>query len=832
MLKKLSLVTVVLLMLSFVVVNNFRELVIEKLGQYTLNYPEKVYVATDKPYYTLGEDIWLSAYLVNGASHKPSKISNVIYVELINPEDSIVGKRQLLIEDVSAAGDFKLKKNWKPGKYHIRAYSNYMRNQDQDYFFQAELPVWDVSTQDNINTNTVFQLDSVANSQLTPAKKPEIGFYPEGGYLITNIASKIAIKVKDAAYANQQLKGNIVDQNGNIIMPFQTYKFGLGVVKFTPEPNTSYHAILTTTHGKELKYNLPKALPEGYTLEISNIGKQIRVTLNSNTALGLKNTFLVAHQRGNLIYEKLQNEDLNSYDIKLDTKFLRNGITNFTLFNSSGKPVCERLVYVDNPNNNVNVNIALDNPTPTTDTDLNLELDLTDNAGTPLYGNLTVGITDIDVVTHDTKNETIKTYLLLNSDLKGTIEDPGYFFQKENDFRRRFLLDLLMLTHGWSRFTWQNILYENTYKNNTFEAEKGIYISGRTTALNGARQQISAPTRLTILGNKLYQENKTSNSKGFFRYGPYIFKDTLNVLLEARKNSFSKKDEGIKTNRDVAITLDNLLGESPEIDTKNNINTVKTIITDTSRVVNYLRKAKKSYAFNKAFLESQIQLEEVIINAEKQTQEEERNRELDKKTLYSTPNQRLDLSSREEDRLDNILDLINQIPSVQANQQRISIRNQGPPTLLLDGFNVEFDDIALLTGEDVEFIDVLIGPQASLFSNSNNGIIAIYSREVNISSNSNVKQKPGITDFTASGFYSAREFYTEDDLDINAFTAAPSALKSTLHWAPKIVLNASNSGKATTRFKTSDVESNYAIKIEGITTEGIPFFHLSTLEVK
>jgi hypothetical protein len=340
-------------------------------------------------------------------------------------------------------------------------------------------------------------------------------------------------------------------------------------------------------------------------------------------------------------------------------------------------------------------------------------LDLTDDAGTPLYGNLTIGITDIDAVAHDTKNETIKTYLLLNSDLKGTIEDPGYFFQKENDFRRRFLLDLLMLTHGWSRFTWQNILYKNSYNNNTFEAEKGIYISGRTTALNGARQQISAPTRLTILGSTLHQENKISNSKGLFKYGPYVFKDTLNILLEARKKSFSKKDEALKTNRDVAIILDNLLGKSPEIDIKNNANTLNTIISDTSRIVNYLKKAKKNYTFNEAFLKSQVQLEEVVINARKKTQEQERNKELNEKTLYGSPSQRLDLSTREQDRIFNILDLINQIPSVQANRERITIRNQGPPTLLLDGFNVEFDDIAFLTGEEVEFIDVLIGPQAA-----------------------------------------------------------------------------------------------------------------------
>jgi hypothetical protein len=51
--------------------NYFTELVKEKVNRHALiNYPEKIYVHTDKPYYSVGDDIWFSVYLINGVTYK------------------------------------------------------------------------------------------------------------------------------------------------------------------------------------------------------------------------------------------------------------------------------------------------------------------------------------------------------------------------------------------------------------------------------------------------------------------------------------------------------------------------------------------------------------------------------------------------------------------------------------------------------------------------------------------------------------------------------------------------------------------------------------------
>lgn len=825
MIKKITLALTVCFLLSFTLTNNFRDLVIEKLSNYTTNYPEKIYVHTDKPYYTLGEDLWFSTYLVNGITHKESWQSNVVYVELIDANDSLVDTRQLLVKDLSAAGDFKLDKKWKPGTYTLRAYSNYMRNHGTDYFFQTEIPIWDVS-------NSTADAATIMNQALTDKttssnKKPEIGFYPEGGYLVNNIPCKVAIKVKDKTLKKLKIKGAIYNNNDEVIASFETYKFGLAVVKFTPEANTSYHAKLDI-RGKQYRYDISKALPQGHHLEISNIGKQLRIKADANTPLGLKNTFLVAHQRGKMVFEKWFTEDVTSNTVTVDTKFLQDGVTVFTLFDNSGNPVCERLAYVDNPDNSISVNLTT-NRSEKNSEHLNLQFSLNDAVGTTEYGNLSVAITSNDAVDVDEKLENIKTYLLLNSDLRGHIEQPGYFFQKENDFRRRFLLDLLMLTHGWRRFSWQNILYKNSNKQK-FEAEKGIYISGHTTALKGNKQQIPTSTRLTIMGKTPHQESQTTDKRGRFKYGPYVFNDTLSILLEARRTNFSQKDDKSSTNKDVAIHLENTFTKvTKQEGASKNFNSLSFSISDTSKVRNFLKQAKQNYVFNEAFLKSQILLDEVVINAQKKSEAEAREKALNEKTFYGSPSHRLDLSTREDQRPYNIINLINQIPSVQANIQGITIRNQGPPIILLDGFQVQFDDISFLTGEDVDYIDVLIGPKAAFYSRSSNGVLAIYLRN-GVSSNINVKRKPGIVDFTAKGFYSARDFYSESTPE-DDFTNKSKAENSTIYWAPKIMLTPNNSGNALTTLKTDGRKGNFSVKIEGITQEGIPFFHLSSLKL-
>jgi uncharacterized protein YfaS (alpha-2-macroglobulin family) len=115
---------------------------LKKLDDYTSKYPqEKVYLQLDKPHYTAGDRIWFKAYLVNTKTKIPSKLSKILYVELIDEKDSL--KRQLKLPLVSGLSwsDIKLPDTLQEGNYRIRAYTSYMRNYGTDFFFDKTIKV-------------------------------------------------------------------------------------------------------------------------------------------------------------------------------------------------------------------------------------------------------------------------------------------------------------------------------------------------------------------------------------------------------------------------------------------------------------------------------------------------------------------------------------------------------------------------------------------------------------------------------------------------------------------------------------------------------------------
>ena len=65
----------------------------------------------------------------------------------------------------------------------------------------------------------------------------------------------------------------------------------------------------------------------------------------------------------------------------------------------------------------------------------------------------------------------ISSWFLLESDVRGLVEEPSYYFDSSNPNRLKDL-DLLLLTQGWRDFTWK-------YKTMAYPSENGFTISGR-----------------------------------------------------------------------------------------------------------------------------------------------------------------------------------------------------------------------------------------------------------------------------------------------------------------------------------------------------------------
>lgn len=111
------------------------------LDQYNKNFPtEKLYLSFDKPYYNVGDTLWLKSFLLAGNLTK-STISDKIYVELYNDSSKYVETKVIALNNGLGYGEFVLNNTLKEGTYTIRAYTNWQQNFNSSYFFQKSFYV-------------------------------------------------------------------------------------------------------------------------------------------------------------------------------------------------------------------------------------------------------------------------------------------------------------------------------------------------------------------------------------------------------------------------------------------------------------------------------------------------------------------------------------------------------------------------------------------------------------------------------------------------------------------------------------------------------------------
>lgn len=114
---------------------------------------EKLYLQTDRTLYSNQSTIWFSIVLTD-ASNRLSTISRDVYVELISPKGAVIQTQTLENLTGKVHGDFFLDKGCSGGIYKIRAYSYWMRNFPEEYYFEKEVQVQKV-----LLPNVLMKLD-------------------------------------------------------------------------------------------------------------------------------------------------------------------------------------------------------------------------------------------------------------------------------------------------------------------------------------------------------------------------------------------------------------------------------------------------------------------------------------------------------------------------------------------------------------------------------------------------------------------------------------------------------------------------------------------------
>lgn len=834
-----SIIAVVSLAFSSIVLNEPLTEFKTKLSNYVrYTAPEKTYMQTDKPYYTTGDTIWFQTYLVDGIFHLPSNKSKSIYVELISPTDTTIATRTLFPMNGGVGGDIAIPEDAEQGVYLIRAYTNYMRNQASSYFFQKELPIWKQTISDN-ESEAIVDLMNSSEMSASNLSRPLVNFYPEGGDLVAGINSVVGVKATTKSGAPLTLEGTIVDEAGNYMMSFKTYDMGIGTFSFKPAYGKTYTAIVDI-NGVEQTYTLPPAIQSGYTLSLRNLGNKVSIRARTNIAQGLEGAFIIGHLRGAAFFETIHESNENELATVFSTETLEDGVATFTLFTKSGEPVCERLVFIDNPNNDLTVSVTTDQEDYGTRKPVNVSIGLEDEGMDSIFAQVSISITDQVSVKESPYAENIKSWLLLNSDLRGEIDNPSYYFEKPGDRRRQFLLDALMLTQGWRRFVWED-LPSDSLTNFKYPIEKGITITGKTTKLENKNKPTPANLALSFIDGGYFTDDASAGADGQFQFGPYILLDTIQASLQARippkrAKKKKKKNGELIGNRYLSIELNEIM-ESPMIERRNQY--ISPSDTAESWLKDFLTLSKEKKKMDVQYDTRMIVLDEVTVEADRK-EEDVFDDIVTSRALYTQPSNRVVVDSFPFAQAAlSIFDLLRVVPGVEVfgsfpDQTALirgpsSISLSNTPTYLLDGSVVSEGTIQSIPPQEVYFIDVLKGPRATIYGASGaTGVIAVYTRIGAGIAPAATETKPGIVTFTLPGYYKTRQFFTPDYSEKKEIHIKPD-YRTTLFWRSNILMaNQIDS----ISFYTSDQASSYQIKVEGITLDGRAVYGIGNFVVK
>ncbi|MFT4031578.1 MAG: TonB-dependent receptor plug domain-containing protein [Siphonobacter sp.] len=768
-----------------------------------VNPQEKVYLHLDKPYYSVGETIWLKGYLFDGSTHVADTISRVLYVDLIEGSTGKVLQQKLLKPDQGAAeGDFYLADTLAEGIYQIRAYTNWMRNFDEAFFFSRELRIYQPGTQTKrVTTRETEQLD--------------VQFLPEGGTLVEDIETRIAYKVTNQYGKGVEVTGYVLENNQDTVVAFQSEHLGMGRFQFIPKPQKTYTAYVKSKYTTK-QVAFPAIQSQGHVLIVDNLTNKelVKLFVFNNTPGTDQNLYLVGQMRGQVCLVAKGSTSKKNFVANVSrNRFPGDGIVQFTLFNESGQPLAERLAFIQTNQNTLKVSMKTDKPQYKPREKVTLEVEVKDAREQPIVGDFSLAVTDAGQIQTEANAENLVSYLLMSSDLKGVIEQPAYYFDPEN-MNARMHLDILMATQGWRRFSWKKVMEEDPAAPQ-YWVEQGIAITGKVARPRGKvldKKEVNMTLYLTKSKADPLVQLTAAEADGSFGFYNLNFQDSVHVMLQAVAG---------KNDRNLSITLTKKNQPLIRI-TQTPFNPIELGADEFS---NYLNNANKSLEIDRRIQSDKArQLKEIVVKAKKEEEEP------DSRKLYGHADATVKFDQM------NSAGAINIFQVLQGRIAGVSITGSGmdytvqirgaanfsgvvEPLFVVDGMPTTKDAVASIPPQQVDYVDILKGASAAVYgSRGGGGVMAIYTKRGGNNTEPSNEAIPGQLVYRMMGYAQIRECYVPNYEHPTSMDARPD-FRSTVYWNPHV--RTDQNGKATLIFFNSDHTTTLRANLEGVTNEGL-----------
>ena len=754
---------------------------------------EKLYLHLDRENYLAGETIWFKAYLYS--EYFPDTISTSLYVELLNKSSVILARKMMPVFWGTTQGQFELADSLKTGTYFIRAYSPTMLNHGSEFLYLRDL----------------FISGKKNHETLRPREKTiQLEFFPEGGNFLSGVLNTIAVKATNEYGLPVNVNGSVKNEKGETIVEFTSQHDGMSMFDITAKAGERYYTLLDNDSYKK-KYFLPELVDKGIVFRLMPDPRGKYFTIMQRTGDPVfEAAFMIGQMQHHEVFRQDFNKPADWQTGIINTGNLGSGILQVTVFNKDGMPLAERLTFVDNREYIQPAELVIDTLNFSAKARNHFTLSLSDT----VMGSFSVSITDPDYSISALCGENILSRLLITSDLKGFVNNPAYYFSEDNDSVRN-ALDLVMMTNGWRRFKWTELL-QNHLPPLLYKDPGYITITGRVN-IRDTKKPLPDKELLVMISSYDSLSNSiqmmVTDQQGRFRLDSLVFYDQTKFLVSDIRGKRNKWLD-VLPDADSAARTYFLLPIDPQ-------KIVQKEIVDSSELQAQTKLAFDYDAITKA---NGQMLQGVTVKARKKTPGQELEERYASGLFSGFSEKTIDLvNTNEKIYQRNIFDYLQaRVPGLHVSNSGLDYdiyyrqSYMGPRlmTLYLDEIETNASYIATIPANEIAMVKVF-NSFGGAFGNGPGGVLAIYTKK---GSDFSGTISSSADQFRFKGYSVIKEFYSPDyEVDPNRVQLADKRI--TLLWQPDVFVNAANA-KVPLVFHNSDRTSRFKIVVEGMTWDG------------
>ncbi|MVM28875.1 hypothetical protein GO755_02435 [Spirosoma sp. HMF4905] len=755
---------------------------------------EKLFVHTDQSFYLIGENLWFKLYYVDGSFHKPLDVSKVAYLELLDAEQKSVLQTKVSLTTNGGNGSLFLPASLQSGTYRLRAYTNWMKNFSADFFFEKNLTI-------------VNPFKPLGLPLLNEVAEYDIQFFPEGGNLVQGLASKVAFKVADASGQGKAVRGWVLNGQNDTLSRFTSHKFGIGSFMVTPTQGTTFRVLIRDEKGRTFTRPLPAIQPQGYTMQLTDAGAdQLKITVSTNVD-SPSTVYLFAHTRQAIKAAEMRSIQRETTFL-LDRKALGEGISHLTIFNANRQPVCERL-YFKRPTQQLTLSLKPDQNQYVSRAKVSIDASVLAPTMKSSQAALSMAVYRIDSLA-PASSGSILSYLWMTSDLQGTIESPEYYLQSETAEIAQ-ATDNLMLTHGWRRFRWNDVLSTSSQQAaqqpllRFIPEVNGPIIQGTVTDPASGKPMPNIQTYLSTPGKPVRLFVSHSDSAGRIKFEMQDFYGPKTVIVQTNP----------------ADSLAKLTITSPFVDAPPAPKLPALTITE-SESDQLLSRSVAMQVQSTYWGDRALQYTYPTV---------------DSAAFYGRPSESylLDAYTRFP-RMEEVLReyVLGVMPRKRQDHFRLNVLNgpyrtifENAPLVMMDGVPVfDMDKIIEFSPLKIKQLDVITNfyyMSPTLF----NGIISFMTYKGDLAG---FPLDTRLVKLEYDGLQLERQFYSPRYDSAKLLASRLPDARTLLYWNPNLQTNAQ--GKGHIEFYTSDQPGTYLVEVNGLTKDGVAGSQQVRFEVK